>query len=469
MDNKSVCKPSLVLVTMPWHGLEYPSTALGILKAQVEAKRPDWTVEDVYGGIAWARFLLDATNMVIRPRDYTDVAERVFDSVGDWVFTSALYDSDAYHAPSFARYLSDRGIDPTIPLRMQRLAPTFISQMARDLLAKEPTVIGFSTTFMQSVPSLALAKELKRLAPLLPIIFGGANCEGIQGKTMHQKFRQIDFVVRGEGELALVDLLECIWNGHGFEKVDGLSWRRPVDGNAVHNNTSALSIPMDEVPTPDYSTFYSELENSAIAEYVRPKLALEAARGCWWGQRRQCTFCGLNGQHMGFRSKSATRVFEEIAYLTRRYRLLDIVVVDNILDTRYLKELMPALEQCDWDLRIHYEVKSNLNPSELAVLRRAGVVHVQPGIESLKTSILKLMRKGVSGVQNVIFLRSAEELGLTAEWNLLYGFAGEDPRDYDAMIDQFDNLVHLQPPSGAQRIALERFSPIFDDPALGFA
>jgi hypothetical protein len=101
-------------------------------------------------------------------------------------------------------------------------------------------------------------------------------------------------------------------------------------------------------------------------------------------------------------------------------------------------------------------------------LAEAGVVHIQPGIESLSTRVLKIMAKGVDGVTNVRLLRDCEDFSVTAPWNLLYGFPGEEPDDYWPIIDQLPNLHHLQPPRVATRIALERFSPYHLQPELGF-
>ncbi|MFY0580668.1 radical SAM protein [Cystobacter fuscus] len=151
-----------------------------------------------------------------------------------------------------------------------------------------------------------------------------------------------------------------------------------------------------------------------------------------------------------------------------RYKTLDVVMVDNIIDLRYFKELLPRIAAADWDLRIHFEVKSNLTSEQIQALRAAGVMHVQPGIESLSSRVLKLMDKGVAGCHNVRVLRDCEAAGLTVSWNYLYGFPGEQPEDYESLIEQMPALVHLQPPSGATRIALERFSPNFERPSLGF-
>lgn len=117
---------------------------------------------------------------------------------------------------------------------------------------------------------------------------------------------------------------------------------------------------------------------------------------------------------------------------------------------------------------MHLEVKSNMRRSEMETLRDAGVWHLQPGIESLARRPLELMRKGVTPLQNVRFLRNAEELGITVSWNIITGFPGETARDYAEMTEQIHKLRHLQPPGSVAPLALVRYSPLFNDPDLGF-
>jgi ribosomal peptide maturation radical SAM protein 1 len=148
--------------------------------------------------------------------------------------------------------------------------------------------------------------------------------------------------------------------------------------------------------------------------------------------------------------------------------VLDVVMVDNIMDMDYIGTLLPQLAETGWDLRVHYEVKSNMRREHVRALGEAGVVHIQPGIESLSTRVLKIMDKGVDAITNVRLLRDCEELRVTTPWNYLYGFPGEEPGDYWPIIAQMPHLHHLQPPRVATRIALERFSPYHQRPDLGF-
>jgi ribosomal peptide maturation radical SAM protein 1 len=195
---------------------------------------------------------------------------------------------------------------------------------------------------------------------------------------------------------------------------------------------------------------------------------METARGCWWGEKHHCTFCGLNGSGMHFRSKSQERARDEVAALVTRYQVLDVILADNILDNEYFKNFLPAIVRDGWDLRLHYEIKANLKPAQIDLMRSAGVVHVQPGIESLSTRVLQLMDKGITGTRNVQALRDLHTANLSVSWNYLVGFPDETDDDYLEVIGQVRKLTHLQPPSGATRLALERFSPYFEKPWLGF-
>lgn len=167
---------------------------------------------------------------------------------------------------------------------------------------------------------------------------------------------------------------------------------------------------------------------------------------------------------MRFRSKPASRVAEEILGMAARYGVLDFVAVDDIIDIHHINELFPLLQKSGADLSLYYETKANLKKDQLRAFYAAGVTAIQPGIESLSTPILRLMRKGVTGLQNVRLLKWCEEIGIKPSWNLLYGFPGEPPEEYERMCELVPSLVHLEAPS-FMPIELERFSPYFERPA----
>ena len=223
---------------------------------------------------------------------------------------------------------------------------------------------------------------------------------------------------------------------------------------------------LDALPDPDYDEFFAtlgRLGRERVLGSSIPLLVFESARGCWWGEKHHCTFCGLNALGMAYRSKSPERVHAELRRLSARYQIANFEAVDNILDTRYVEKLCRALIEQRYDYRIFYEVKANLKREQLRTLARAGVGIIQPGIESLSTHVLKLMRKGSTMLLNVRLLKWAQYYGIKVAWNLLSGFPGETPEDYEEQGRLMPLLVHLPPPGGGGPIWLERFSPYFTD------
>jgi ribosomal peptide maturation radical SAM protein 1 len=172
---------------------------------------------------------------------------------------------------------------------------------------------------------------------------------------------------------------------------------------------------------------------------------------------------------MAYRSKSPARALDELRSISARHPGLPIFAVDNILDRRYFTDFLPLLAASPVRNRLFYEVKADLTKDELRLLKAAGVIEIQPGIESLQDSVLRLMRKGVTALGNVQLLKWCAELGIRPSWNLLWGFPGEQPDAYREMADLVPLLTHLPPPVEGAPIRLDRFSPHFDRAAeFGF-
>ncbi|PYQ57675.1 MAG: RiPP maturation radical SAM protein 1 [Acidobacteria bacterium] len=302
-------------------------------------------------------------------------------------------------------------------------------------------------------------------------VLGGANCEGVMGRTTHRSFPWVDYVVAGEADGLVAGLFRRILAEGRDVPPDGLPAGVYVpahrDGSPKRGSEAPRPVlrDLDALPVPDFDDYFQVLGRSRYAGAVRPGLPLETSRGCWWGAVRHCTFCGLNGSTMTFRSKSPARVHQEIRELEERYGISRFETVDNILDMGYFQSLLPALAADGGERRrIFYEVKANLRRSQVEALRRAGIRWLQPGIESLHSAVLELMDKGVQAWQNVQLLKACRELGVRLSWNYLWGFPGEEDAWYAEMAPWLPALEHLQPPSGVTRVRFDRFSPYHQRP-----
>ncbi len=387
---------------------------------------------------------------------------------GEMVFSRALWGE---RAPSFEQYEQrvtswieraatggDAGLKELLGQWARHAAamraaiedtPRVVAGWADAVLVGAPRVLGFTSTFQQSVAALALAQEVRRRVPKeeVAILFGGANCEDEMGRALCDNFSFIDCVVSGEAEEVLVGLVRQLLDG------------RPSVPRFVQG---AMVRAMDALPLPDFDAYVAGVAQTTLGD--DHWLAAESSRGCWWGLKSHCTFCGLNGGTMTFRSKSAPRFAAELQTLSEKYRSTRFALTDNILDMAYLRTLIPDLVAHARTYHLFYETKSNLRKDQVELLAAAGVASLQPGIESFSTPVLKLMAKGTTRLQNVQLLKWCAELGVKTVWNLLYGFPGEDPREYSEMAELLPALFHLPPPLGSAKVRLDRFGPYWKWP-----
>ncbi len=122
---------------------------------------------------------------------------------------------------------------------------------------------------------------------------------------------------------------------------------------------------------------------------------------------------------------------------------------------------MPHLETPP-SMNILYETKAAFSEAELQILSKARVNYIQPGIEALDSSLLKLMRKGSTSFNNIRLLMNCRKHRIHPMWNLLVGFPGEDPGLYAAYQRNLPKMAHLPPPTGVYTVRFDRFSPYFN-------
>ncbi len=452
----------VALVSLPWQALDAPSLQVGLLHELLrDAGLPVRAHSLHLGFLDFLATAFAGEKQPFTAEDYRFISDRWAElAVGDWIFAiESVRAASPQKDKQYAELVTRRGMPKDLLKRLQRLrqrVPVFLAAAADEILAESPSVVGFTLTFTQTFASIGLAHELKQRDPSLRIVIGGAACAAPMGRGLLEAFPWIDAAVSGEAEAVAPALFRALRDGEPVPELPGVA-RREGD-QALAAPPEGKRADMDAVPRPTFDEFFARLERSPVRAAITPRIPFESARGCWWGEKAHCTFCGLNAMDMTFRSKSPDRTLDELIGLSKRYRVMDFTAVDNIIDKGYLKSVVPELASRGLDLRIFYESKANLAREEIRLLSRAGVRKLQPGIESLSTHTLKLMKKGVTGMQNVRVLKWCAIDGIEVAWNLLFGFPGELPEEYDAMAELLPSLAHLPPPALGP-IVIDRFSP----------
>ncbi len=453
--------PQVALVTMPFGYSKFPSIQLGTLSRVL--KNHGMGSKSYHFNLLFAhRIGLPLYEVLCEKRGM----------IGEWLFSSILFRDNPKHAqypdvfkPVFESTAQEAGCSTGYLEEIcHTIAPQFLTEVVTSYDWGQFKIVGFTSTFDQNVASLTLAKLVKELYPGVRIVFGGANFDGEMGLEYFRAFPWIDYVVIGEGEEVFPALAKNVLRGQEDVLPSGVAFRK--DGQIHFQPNTTLFSNFTEVGPPDYDDYFDmvrELEGQGSTGLNRI-LLYEGSRGCWWGEKHHCTFCGLNAQSMQFRAKTSDQVAREMDGLSSRYNTTRFRLVDNIIDLKYIDKLFGRFASGHYDLDVFMETKANLTKQQIQTLAQGGVKCMQPGIESLSAAQLKEMDKGVSPLQNVQCLKWSRYYNLDINWNILLGFPQETNEDYQLQIELIPSLFHLQPPESTGILWLERFSPYFMRP-----
>jgi ribosomal peptide maturation radical SAM protein 1 len=467
----------VLYICMPFASASWGSLALGTLKAIGQR-------EGISADVSYLNIPFVTT---IGEERYNELREKIQAEI---CFTMALF-PDVSPVELWRQYLSvNRGarvpdaetlgeLERDFVEIAARQAPELLDKAMAEIAWEDYDIIGFTTGYNQTVASLAMARRIREQFPEKVIIFGGAACDGEMGPALLREFPTIDVVVSGEADTVIVPLIHALRAQQPVNHLPRVHARvssrvlvdepraadvLPLARQAGSGQEAENKIPMDDLPIPDYDDYFRQVEGLDFEDV--PRLTFESSRGCWWGQKHLCSFCGLNGTSLAYRAKSPQKVLNEIRTQYLRYRRKNFLATDNIFDMSYFKTLLPGLKSLheEYGINVFYETKSNLRTDQIRALSKAGVNEVQPGIESFSDHVLKLMDKGTHGLNQVRFLRDCSAHDIKTHYGILWGHPGETASDYHQMADLVPSIRHLPPPNYIVPVFLERFSPYFMTP-----
>jgi ribosomal peptide maturation radical SAM protein 1 len=455
----------VALISMPALSARFPSFQLALLKPILEN-----------AGIPAQTFSLF---MYFGERIGWKVNEAIADvwpsMVGEWIWSKAAFGEEymGREEDYFREYAHIfRAICKRAGCRVQRFrnirdkdAPAFIEFCVNAVDWSRFGLIGFSVVFQQLLASVALAKALKQRYPEIPIAFGGASLEDDIADEIMRQCPQVDYIHCGDAEISFPEMVRRLDRGQSMEGQPGVMWR---NGSSIAYAGRAPNFTaMDETPLPQFDEYFYAREEGGYERYddaCEPMIPIETARGCWWGEKHHCTFCGLNRSGMEFRAKSPEQVLDQLEQLSRKHGVFSFNAIDNIMAPEYADKLFRRLADANTDLEIHYEIRPNFSRTQLARMRKGGLTSVQPGVESFATNVLKSMRKMTTGMRNVELIKWCTFYGIDCLYNILMRFPGETEEDYRLQADLVPKILHLQPPWGIVKARADRGSPMFTEP-----
>jgi radical SAM superfamily enzyme YgiQ (UPF0313 family) len=262
-------------------------------------------------------------------------------------------------------------------------------------------------------------------SPNRPVIFGGWHPSLLPDQTLNETF--VDAVVRGQGELTLLELAEALTERRSIQSIAGLSCKS--DGRKQHNPERGVER-LESLPTPAFDLVDFDAYERACG--VR-KLAYATSVGCPYA----CNYCtDMVFYKRRFNSLSAKRVVSELTELVCRYGIEEVA----LLDSNFPVDLHRALDiargirdsgvKFRWTFQASTDFLCRMSEDEVRLLGKSGVSHMGFGTESTSEDVLKLMNKRHQRVNEMFeTARKAELAGIRVTFNLIFGYPGETEAD----------------------------------------
>ncbi len=424
---------------MPWYGPQRPSVQIGALKGWLNRTAPDVKVDAFHYHLA----ILTAMRYPL----VKTISEGTWGSfLAEGLSACLLFPG---HKDRILRHLQKRVEENggSADVEKDLLSPfeRFIAEQALSVDWSSYDCVGLSAAMLQTFSSVLMAKIVKERAPSVLTALGGPEATGPMGLSLLKVFPEIDCTVHGEGEKPLAAIVEALRNGDNLGLIPGVVTRSAPPGREP---VRAQVDDLDLLPCPDYDAYFEVLSSLPWGDEVRRDLEIpvEGARGCWWANRGRsgntsCAFCNLNHQWEGYREKTADRFADEMGSLSDRYSSRRFLFLENITRRRAADSvaLFRTIRQRLFrPPQIAMEARADTPPHVWRLLREAGVVSCQTGIESLSTRVLKRIGKGTTAIRNVETMKALEQWDIIHPANLLHGLP-------DMTVEEVEENVEMIP------------------------
>lgn len=306
-------------------------------------------------------------------------------------------------------------------------------EIAARVAADTPDLVGISATTVAVGRAIAVAQAIRSAQADIPIVIGGPHASALPESLLNEA--PIDYVVRGEGEHTLIELLDVLDGRRDPADVLGLGFR-DSDGKAVVNPPRERIDDLDALPWPAYDLLPD------LAPYTPPPcnyqtlpvMSVITSRGC----PNACTFCDRSTFGRTLRQRSARNIADEIIHLRKQFGVREIAFVDDTftINPQRIYELFGLLEEAD--ISIDWTCMSRVNTVDedlLRFMRDRGCWHISFGIESGSPEILKRIKKNIDLEQVEHVLGICRRLGIRTKGFFIMGHPGETHETLEATIE----------------------------------
>jgi len=298
------------------------------------------------------------------------------------------------------------------------------SQTIDQILQERPAYVGLSCTTASVENAAKIARAIKETRPDTRVLAGGPHITALPEKTF-RRFPDFDFGILGEGEAALVELLESLEGKKDLDQVESAVYRR---GEEIRVNPRRRFIEnLDTLPFPAFDLLpdFPRVYRPPFLNYQKgPAASLLSSRGC----PQDCTFCDRSVFGNRYRYYSEDYLFAGVSFLVRRYGIRHLVFTDDQFAASRPRLMRLCEKMSGGGLNIQWNCDArvdSMDPDLLKLMKRAGCWMISYGIESGSQKILDQTRKGITLDQVEQAVRWTKEAGIRAKGLFMIGYPEE--------------------------------------------
>ena len=353
-------------------------------------------------------------------------------------------------------------IDVLIENLKLKLDKYFYENVVNELLLQDAQVYGFYVAIGTVHHVINLSRLIKAKQPDAVIILGGPHATAVHDEII-TNFREIDFIIRGEGEETIVEVLKSLENGlHRTSEIKGLTCRT-LDGNLCVNVDRELIRNLDSIPIPAYHKY-------SIDKEVLDIIPIDAGRGCPYN----CTFCSTSiFWKRSYRLKSVSRIIEEMKYVKKIFKAQKVFLMHDCLTANkdVLRELCLNIKNAGLGLKWGCAARlDHIDEETLTILAEGGCTHLELGIESGSTTMRNTIQKSLQSdsLNNLLLekLKAIHDKGFSLILFFMCGFAEETEDDLKQTLKLIGQCLMIMKGNGFFRLTfLELFAgtPIYKE------
>lgn len=448
----------VLIVIPPFYNIGF--IALGPYLLQAIAKQQGYKVDVLHLDLLLAN--------IIGTEDYIEIQE----SPTYWMLGERMFARSAYELPALGKngeLMSDQfyTISQTNKANMylnqvqqpdvekykllEHICYQFMRKAAEIVTELNYKVVGVSLGFCNQInASIAFINQIKSLAPEVTSIIGGSYCEGEKAQALFSLSEDIDYIFEGESELSFIDFLHNTLQNRAYEP------------KLIKPQKEA---PLEKLPIADYKAYAHQVKTIMGEEYYENRVKAiwyETNRGCWWAEKAKCTFCGIT--EIGFRQKSIARIAQDLEEIKAQVPGKFLFFTDLIMSSGFPDKLLDYNPDVTNYPVLGMQLKVSRTIKDVAKLSQINAKYILPGVEAFSTSLLKKMKKGTTGRQNIYFIRNAYCFGISTQYYLLWGLPNDTAKEYEILLEILPLIRHLQPPQLFDGAQISRDAPYFTNP-----